>query len=183
MPKLDHDPQQFYEHCVRHWLTRHPLLANLEVRASGTGLHAILWLQPALEFTDEAERTRWCSRVKIVQMILPTDPLAPGITATTRALGSINSKNGHEVKQLKQGQGVAPADVMALADELCAAPFGTIFRVLTGTEKVSPCPFCHQETLTALAHSGICYGCGKVSFEQLCNQLFQPAKLGEAENG
>ena len=66
LPGLSSDPQKFYEQCVQGWLARHPLLQRLEVRASGSGLHAILWLDPPVEFTDDGERKRWCSIVKIV---------------------------------------------------------------------------------------------------------------------
>lgn len=176
LPRLSHDPVHFYEDCLRRWLANHPLLQHLEVRASGTGLHAILWLEPPVVFADDAERTRWCSIVKIVQAVLPTDPLAPGITATTRAVDSINAKNNQEVRRLKEGHPVSPADVIVLQEEMCAAPFGTLFQVLTGTKKKSPCPFCGQESLVALNHVGKCYGCGKITFERLCKELFQPQK-------
>jgi hypothetical protein len=152
------------------------VLEHLEVRISGTGLHAILWFDPPVDFGDEAERTRWCSIVKVVQAVLPTDPMAPGITATTRALGSVNTKNGQEVRRLEEGHSVSPADVIALQQEMCAAPFKTLFQILTGDERMSPCPFCRKESLVALKHVGKCYGCGKVTFEQLCCTLFQSQK-------
>jgi len=179
LPALSPDPESFFEQCVQRWLANHPLLQHLEVRASGTGLHAILWLDPPVEFADDAERTRWCSIVKVVQAVLPTDPLAPGITATTRALGSVNTKNGQEVRRIKEGHSASPADVIALQEEMCASPFRTLFQVLTGAERMSPCPFCDQETLVALDHVGKCYGCGKVTFERLCSELFQSAKSME----
>jgi hypothetical protein len=176
LPAMCQDPEQFFEQCVQRWLGNHPLLQHLEVRVSGTGLHGILWLDPAVEFAEEADRKRWCSIVKIVQAILLTDPLAPGVTATARAVGSVNSKNGQEVRRLKEGQPVSRKDVIALSEEMCAAPFNTLFRILTGTDRISPCPFCDRETLVALHHAGVCYGCGKVSFERLCGELFQPTK-------
>jgi hypothetical protein len=178
LPGLSSDCEEFYEHCVRRWLN-HPVLGQLEVRASGTGLHAILWLDPPVEFGDEAERIRWCSIVKVVQAVLPTDPMAPGITATTRALGSVNTKNGRDVRRLKEGQAISPADVIALQQEMCAAPFSTLFHILTGSDRISPCPFCGKESLVALNHVGKCYGCGKVTFERLCCALFQPQKSTE----
>jgi hypothetical protein len=176
LPVLCQEPQAFYEQCVQQWLANHPLLEHLEVRASGTGIHCILWLDPPVEFAEDADRKRWCSVVKIVQAALPTDPLAPGITATTRALGSINSKNGQVVRRLKEGQPVVPAEAIALQEQMSAAPFGTLFQVLTGSDRVSPCPFCGKETLVALNHVGKCYGCGKVNFERLCSELFQQDK-------
>ena len=176
LPALGCDPDEFYEQCVQRWLSNHPLLQHLEVRVSGTGLHAILWLDPPVEFANDAERIRWCSIVKIVQSALPTDPLAPGITATTRAIGSCKTKNGQIVRRLKEGIPVSPADVIALQEQMCAAPFGTLFQVLTGSNRMSPCPFCGKETLVALNHAGKCYGCGKVNFERLCSELFQQDK-------
>jgi hypothetical protein len=59
---------------------------------------------------------------------------------------------------------------------MCAAPFNTLFHIVTGTDRMSPCPFCAKETLVALHHAGVCYGCGKISFERLCVELFQPRK-------
>lgn len=180
LPEISCDAEQFYEQCLRPWMTHHPLLENLEVRSSGRGLHAILWLDPAVSFTDESERKRWCALVKIVQAVLPTDPLAPGITATTRAVGSRNSKNGQLVQRLQRGTPVLPAEVIGLGDQMCAAPFKTVMQVLTGAERLTPCPWCATETLVALDHVGTCYGCGRVSFERLCNELFQPRKSVEA---
>ena len=179
LPALSQDPQAFYEQCVQRWLSNHPLLQHLEVLASGSGLHAILWLDPPVEFTDDVERKRWCSIVKVVQAVLPTDPLAPGITATTRPVGSVNSKNGQEVRRLQEGGLVSREDVIALQEEMCASPFRTLFQVLTGSERMSPCPFCGKESLVALDHVGMCYGCGKVTFERLCGALFQSTKGAE----
>ena len=112
--------------------------------------------------------------MKIVQAVLPTDPMAPGVTATTRALGSVNSKNGQEVRRLKEGSKVSPKDVIALQEEMCAAPFGTLFQVLTGSDRMSPCPFCGKESLVALDHVGLCYGCGKVASAHILNHLGSP---------
>jgi hypothetical protein len=183
LPAISNDVQEFYEHCVQRWLANHPLLQHLEVRASGTGIHAILWFDPTVEFATDAERKRWCSIAKIVQTVLPTDPLAPGITATTRALGSVNTKNGQTVIQLKEGRPISPDDVIALADDMCGAPFRTLFRVLTGSDRIAPCPICGWESLVALKHTGKCYACGKITFERLCNELFQPKKAAEVHGG
>ena len=79
LPALSHDPEQFYEQCVQPWLVNDPVLQHMEVRISGTGLHAILWLDPPIEFTDDDERKRWCSITKCVQAALPTDPCAPAL--------------------------------------------------------------------------------------------------------
>ncbi len=180
VPALSQDADVFYERCLRPWLSNHPVLEHLEVRASGTGLHAILWLDPPVTFYDDAARKQWCSIVKIVQAILPTDPMAPGITATTRAIGSLNTKCNRHVRRLKQGRPVTPAEVITLKDQLCGSPFRTVFQVLTGADRLSPCPFCAKATLVALDHAGVCYGCGKVSFERLCREVFESQKAAEA---
>jgi hypothetical protein len=52
-------------------LDRHPLGRFAEVRVSGTGLHIIVWLQPAKELRSAAEQ-RFCDTiVKVVQRTLP----------------------------------------------------------------------------------------------------------------
>jgi hypothetical protein len=119
--------------------------------------------------------------VQIIQAALPTDANAPGITATTRALDSINSKNGQKVRRLKNGQKVSTENVVALQQQMCASPFKTLFYTLTGSDRISPCPICGREgtSLVALDHVGKCYGCGKVTLEQLCNELFQPIRARE----
>src|SRR4051794_22271594 len=44
VPGVEAGPAAFYEQTVRHWLARHPVLADAEVRNSGGGLHVIPWL-------------------------------------------------------------------------------------------------------------------------------------------
>ena len=70
----------------------------------------------------------------------------------------------------RKARPVSPADVIALSEEMCAAPFRTLFHILTGSDRMSPCPFCGKESLVALNHVGKCYGCGKVNFERLCER-------------
>lgn len=178
IPNVPLDPLKFFNQCVRPWLARHPILDALEIRMSGTGLHGILWLDPTVEFADDAERDRWCSIVQIIQVALPTDPNAPGMTATTRAFGSTNTKSGKKVTRLKKGGAVSPATAIELQEQMCASPFKTLFNTLTGSDRMSPCPICGGEgtTLFALEYVGKCYGCGKVKFERLCSELFQPHK-------
>src|SRR5262249_39808195 len=88
-----HDPRRFLP-PTQPVPDRHPLAHLAEVRASGTGLHIIMWLEPAVELYSELDQARWDAAVKVIQSTLPTDPNAPGITALTRPLQSINSKNG-----------------------------------------------------------------------------------------
>jgi hypothetical protein len=101
---LRDDPGRFYKQVVRPWLRRHAVLHDAEVRLSGQGLHVVLRFAEAVECTGDAERRRWAGIVKAVQAVLPTDPDAPGLTATTRARGSINSKNDAVVRQLYAGR-------------------------------------------------------------------------------
>jgi hypothetical protein len=175
IPNLSLDPNQFYSDCVQSWISRHPILEQLEIRVSGTGLHGILSFDKPIEFADDAERDRWCSICKIIQATLPTDPRGPGITATTRPLGSINSKNKKKVRLLRKGTKLTPQKAIELQQQMCAAPFKTLFHILTGADRMSPCPFCSGEgkPLEALNYVGFCYGCGKVTFETLCHHLYQ----------
>ncbi len=174
---LSRDPKRFYKRVVRPWLDRHPLLKNCEVRATGTGVHAILWINPPIKFDTEADRNRWAGIVKVVQAALPIDPDQPGITATTRALGSINSKKGAKVRRLTKGKPVTEEQVLSLFDTMCSAPFKTVFSVLTGSDSVSPCPICRGEgtKLSALDYAGSCYGsCGTVKLETLYDLVLAP---------
>ncbi len=75
---------------------------------SGRGLHLILWFDEPVELPTDRELDRWGAIVKIVQAALPIDPDQPGITACSRAIGSINSKNGAEVVQSTFGSRKAP---------------------------------------------------------------------------
>ena len=79
-----------------------------EVRVSGTGLHLILWMQPAVQLLTEMQQNRWGTIVKAVQLSLPIDPDMPGITAVTRSVNSLTSKNGAVVTTLCPGEPVSP---------------------------------------------------------------------------
>jgi hypothetical protein len=188
IPIVSHNVNELYSTVVRPWLDRHPTLKNCEVRATGTGLHAILWFDKPVIFSSAGDRQRWAGIVKVVQAALPIDPDQPGITATTRALGSINSKNGDKVVQLTKGKPVTVDDVMSLFSEMCSSPFKTVLKLFTGNESISPCPVCGTEgtKLSALDYCGQCYGsCGKVSLESLYDLVLVPRTPyeGEQENG
>ena len=174
---ISRDPGKFYNRILRTWLKRSPILTNCEVRVSGTGLHAILWIKPPVKFETTGDRQRWAGIVKVVQAALPIDPDQPGITATTRALGSVNSKNGSKVRQLAKGRPVTEEQVQSLFDTMCSAPFKTVFNILTGDDSVSPCPICDGEgtKLSALDYAGRCYGsCGTVELETLYDLVLAP---------
>lgn len=163
-------PKRIYNECIQQMLERHPALAKAEVRHSGTGLHVIIRLSPAVEFAHAGDRQRWAAVIKIVQRLLPTDPQAPGITALTRPMGSVNSKNGKTVQLLKKGEPVSAEEVLELVEQARKAPFRTLMSILLGSERVSPCPICRAQnsSLAGQNHVGKCYGhCGTVQVGQL----------------
>jgi hypothetical protein len=172
------DAQAFYER-IRPVLERHPLAKSAEVRATGTGLHVIIWLEPPVELHSAADQERWEATVGAVQCSLPSDPDAPGITALTRPIGANNSKNGATVAVLKQGQPIEPAVVEAFVESLGQAPFRQVALPLLGDSRATPCPVCRKEgsRLDVLDRVGSCYGvCGKVSLEQLLDVVFLPVE-------
>ena len=101
---VPNDAAAFYREIVKPWLARHPMLKKAEVRMTGRGLHVILRLVKPVEFTKPGQREEWAGIVEVVQTALPIDPGQPGITATTRAVGSINSKNGATVELLEMAK-------------------------------------------------------------------------------
>jgi hypothetical protein len=169
-------PDQFHTLFVGPMLARHPVYARAEVRASGTGLHGILLIEPAVVLSTSADQDRWAANVRIVQTVLPTDPDCVGITALTRPVGSVNGKNGAVVRVLRAGTPVTPDDVMELVAEIVAAPFRVTAEMLVGPV-VSPCPVCRKEgtKFGILDYTGRCYGgCGKVTHEKLFDAFLLP---------
>jgi hypothetical protein len=168
------DPREFLAR-IAPVLDRHPLLRHAEVRSSGGGLHAILWFDPPVELTSAAAQARWSTLVRAVQCALPGDPNAPGITALTRPVGSVNSKNGAVVAVLRPGQPVDPARVEAFVRELAAAPFRRVAAVLLGGDRAEPCPVCRKpgSSLAVLDRGGKCYACGPVSLEHLFEVVYR----------
>jgi hypothetical protein len=61
----DDEPAAFYAK-IQPVLDRHPLARSAEVRSSGTGLHGILWLQPAVELRSAADQECWDGLVRAV---------------------------------------------------------------------------------------------------------------------
>jgi hypothetical protein len=110
---------------------------------------------------------------------LPVDPNAPGITALTRAVGSINSKNGAVVEVLEPGEPINPSRVIAFLDALVKAPFKTVAMILLGREHIQRCPICRCDGthLNVLDYAGICYGhCGKVTLASVFDTIYKPLK-------
>jgi hypothetical protein len=171
------NPRVFYQEVARPWLQRDPALRDAEVVLSGQGLHIIIWLAAPVVFDDDGERQRWAGIVKAIQAVLPADPDAPGITALTRARGSINSKNGVIVERLSEGKPVKIETVLDLFERLRTQPFRTVMTILFGSERRRPCPVCDEDnsTLSSLDFAGRCYGsCGNVKLDQLYEVFLKP---------
>jgi hypothetical protein len=182
-PGLEAGPAAFYEQTVRHWLARHPVLADAEVRNSGGGLHIIPWLAEPVAFATDGQRRRWDGLVRAVQAVLPVDPHQPGLTGLTRPVGSINSKHDAAVERLKEGQPVPVDRVEHLFGQMSRSPFRTVTLVLLGAERIRPCPVCRAEgtTLSAGDHVGFCYDCGKVKLAQLYDLFLAPRPANSKE--
>ena len=170
------DPRRFYEN-IRPVLERHPLARRGEVRSSGGGLHVIVPFGPPVELVTAADQQKWATMIRPAQYSLPADPNAPGITALTRPVGSVNSKNGATVEVIKPGEPIDPREVEAFVRQLLGAPFRTVATILLGDERILPCPACRGEgtRLDVLDHAGICYArCGKVSLARLYDCVLRP---------
>jgi hypothetical protein len=177
------DAKRFFD-LIRPVLDRHPLARDAEVRATGTGLHVIVWLNPPVELGTAAAQDQWSHFVGVVQATLPTDLHAPGITGLTRAVGSANSKNGAVVEVLRAGKPVAARAVEEFVDRLTRAPFREVASVLLGDTRVSPCPVCLGEgsRLDVLDDRGMCYGaCGKLREAELFDLVYAPLDQAGAD--
>src|SRR4051812_28961125 len=138
------NPEDFHQ-GIRPVLDRHALARSAEVRSSGTGLHLIVWLEPAVELRSAADQEVWGSIVRAVQCTLPTDPDCPGITSLTRPVGSVNGKNGAPVEVLRAGAPLDPRHVQDFMARLVQAPFREVALPLVGADRVHPCPVCRGE--------------------------------------
>jgi len=162
--------KKLFKQTLRHWLDHDPLLSKAQVLNTGTGLHINLQIDPVVEFGSTSDRDRWAERIRAVQRVLPSDPKAPGLNALTRPVGSVNSKNGHIVKELRAGQSVRSEEVIQYVDDLRKRPFAIVANILFGLDRVTPCPICRQanSSLGVQDRVGRCYDrCGKVKLEQL----------------
>jgi hypothetical protein len=177
LPPRD-DPREFLA-GIRPVLDRHPLARQAEVRLSGTGLHVIVRLDPPAKFFTASQQRRWDHIVRAVQYSFPGDPNAPGITAVTRALGSVNTKNQSTVELLHPGRPVTPGAVEDFVSRLGQAPFSQFAALLLGSCRVSPCPLCRGEgsRLDALDEHGMCYAhCGRVGPDKLLELVYATAE-------
>ena len=82
---------------------------------------------------------------------------------------------------MKQGQPVQIDEVLSLYEAMCSSPFKTVLTILTGTDRISPCPFCDQpeSSMSALDYVGMCYGCGKITLDRLYDLVFLPLSIGK----
>jgi hypothetical protein len=177
------DPRTFLER-IEPVLSRHPLLRHAQVRATGSGLHLLVLLGPAIRLNTSGEQSYWNALAKIVQRSIPADPRAPSITALTRPPGSTNAKTGKRVEILKQGNPVSQEEVVRFAKAMSDGPFLTIVQILLGTDRVEICPICQQQALTVYAKEGRCYECGRVRFDALLDMVFLPrGEVGMEESG
>jgi hypothetical protein len=92
-----------------------------------------------IDLASAATQARWDALVRAAQLTLPVDLSAPGITALTRAVGSINSKNGVAVKVLRPGKAVDGKAVEEFVARVTRAPFKEVVTVLFGEQRISPC--------------------------------------------
>jgi len=184
-PEVPTDPREFYLSVVRLWLNRHRVLAKAEVRISGTGLHVILQLSDPPQLDTDSAMDRWKGTVQVLQAALPIDTDQPHITAVTRPIGSINSKNNARVEQLKEGKKVSREELEEFYQQMSLTPFCTVFQILTGVKKLKPCPICNdpKRTLSAMDRVGRCYGgCGnKVKLSQLYDVVLKPRSTTKHE--
>ena len=170
------DPEAFFKK-IKPVLDRHPLVRSAEVRLTGTGLHLIIRLDPPVELASAADQARWDAVVRVVQATLLVDPNAPGITAVTRPVGSVNAKNGVAVRVLRPGKAIDATAVEAFVARVDKAPFKEVASVLFGQPHVSPCPVCQREgsRLDVLDRVGQCYGaCGTVKLGQVLDCVYAP---------
>jgi hypothetical protein len=177
------DPRDFLTK-IRPVLDRHPLVSKAEVRASGTGLHVIVPINPAIELHTATDQLRWAGAVKAVQRTLPVDPRQPGITALTRPIGSTNSKNGVVVELLRTSQAVTAEEVEAYLADLVKSPFRVVAGVLLGGERIVPCPVWRKDgsRLDVLERGGKCYRrCGRITPPILRMLLRESCWSGDAD--
>jgi hypothetical protein len=156
-------------------LQRHPIAQNAEVRATGRGLHLIVWFNTPVELHTTAEQTEWDATIGLVQLTLPADPACPALTALTRPVGAVNSKNGHLVRLLRPGRPVSSEEVRQYARQVAAAPMRELVAIWFGGIEVRPCPICGRAEgiLKALENTGHCYTCGKVSLEMVAERVYR----------
>jgi hypothetical protein len=158
--------KQLYAQHVRHWLDRDKVLSKAEVRDTGGGVHALLWLDEPVVCAAGQQR-QWDAVARGLHDALPGDPKLGGIIAMTRPVGALNLKYDppREVRLLREGKPVSQKEVLDLVDCLATAPARLWMNLVTGADRVSPCPLCRGEG-TSLGIAGRwrvqCYECGRL---------------------
>ncbi len=164
-------PAAFYERHLCHWLDRDTVLAKAEVRDTGGGLHPILRLDEPVVIPAGQQR-QWDAVARGLHSALPGDPKLGGIIAMTRPVGELNLKYDppREIRRLREGSPVTQKEVLGLVERLARAPARLWMNLVTGGERVSPCPLCRKEG-TSLGIAGgwkvQCYECGRVDAARL----------------
>jgi hypothetical protein len=158
--------EALYEQHVRHWLDRDPVLAKVEVRDSGYGLHVLLILdEPIICSGDDARH--WDKIARGLRNVLPGDPSLNGIVAMTRPVGALNTKGDppKTVRLLRKGTPITRAEILDLNERVTNAPARLWMRLFFDSERTSPCPLC-RDTSKTLGVAGNwqvqCYECGRV---------------------
>lgn len=174
-------PSEFYTKAIKPMLDRHATLAKAHVRCSGNGLHIILFFDQPVSLKSEADRQMWALRIEVLQGMLPSDPRCPGITAVTRPIGSINSKNNSMVFVLAEGEKVSALEIEFLCHDLIRGLFKTVATILFGPGPITPCPVCKQpkSRLGFLDRVGRCYLCGDVTLQMVYDCFFLPLNTKE----
>jgi hypothetical protein len=182
--------EQLYEQHVRHWLDRDKVLSKAEVRDTGGGVHVLLWLDEPVVCAAGQQR-HWDAIARGLHDALPSDPKLGGIIAMTRPVGALNLKYDppREVRLLREGKPVTQKEVLDLIDRLATAPSRLWMNLVTGANRVSPCPLCRREG-TSLGIAGAwrlrCYECNTVDAAALVYRCYQPdflTRLKEDHHG
>lgn len=184
--RVTQDVERLYTEAIKPMLDRHPVLQAAKVVDSGTGLHVLLMFDTPEPCDTDIAREKVAAIIDVVRHILPIDPDSPRMTATTRQVGSVNSKSGKKVRTLAPGEPVAFADIETLAGQMVASPFSTVMAVLAGKPAISPCPVCQKDKtmLRVMDHCGICYGsCGKVTLQAIWELLYQARIIQQQKGG
>ena len=167
--------RDLFQTVIQPMLFRHPVLECLEVRCSGEGLHGLLWLDSPILLRTSNDVRRWEFTTGVVQAALPIDSNQPRLNALTRPIGSVNSKNGQVVEQIKQGTPASEDDIIHLFREMQRNPYAMIQKIWFGSEHIEPCPVCNCEGSYLEVTSenyGECYGnCHRITIDRLVNSI------------
>lgn len=155
------DPRRLWHEHLRPGLTLIGLAEWCEARLSGTGLHLIISFSTPVSIDSNRDRQVWDARIRVLQSLLLGDPHSPGITALTRPVGSINTKNQALVETIHAGQLITAEQFAIVVDQLAAEPARTVMQYVYGTDRVTPCPYCGGDgtTCSALSRNTLSYGC------------------------